>query len=75
MKDVVVPNAQDAPPMRGKPGIPLPVISCLFLGVLSAVHLYNQMTLYTREVCEIRADRELAAELVTARIALAESVP
>ena len=75
LKDVVVPNAQDVPPVRGKPGIPLPVMGGLFIAVLSAIYLYNQLTLYTREVCEIWADRELAAKLVSACTAQAESLP
>ena len=70
---VVVPEAQHTKVICRKPTIP----SLIFRGLrmLSAVHLDDKASLITREVCNIRTDRNLTAKFRTRKAAVAQRVP
>jgi hypothetical protein len=71
---LVVPESQHAKTFPFDPPVTTFVVAVLFL-VLSSIKLDDDLRFETREICDIAADRDLAPETVSAKLAAAESLP
>ena len=73
-KDLMIPKAQDAIPLRAQPSRPVSIIRKLF-GVVASIEFYNQLLLKADKIHNIGSKRLLPTKLIPPDLAEAKMSP